>query len=71
MQKKMKMPLQQNKLEMISFQDILAFKSLFSNTKCIWHLVNKLEYPVLCRIEWKVKSLFSLTNLYMNVLFLR
>nr|CAH7716239.1 unnamed protein product [Callosobruchus chinensis] len=44
------------KMEIILCQNDLALKSLFSNTKCIWSLVRRVKYPVLCRVSWKVKE---------------
>nr|CAH7738795.1 unnamed protein product [Callosobruchus chinensis] len=52
-------------MEMSSFRNDLALKTLFSNTKFIWIwlLGSKVKYPVLCRVAWKVKALFSSTYL--------
>ncbi|XP_030745088.1 general transcription factor II-I repeat domain-containing protein 2-like [Sitophilus oryzae] len=50
-------------MEVIEFQNDLALKSLVSSTKCIWSIVSKDKYSVLCRVALKVKALFSSTYL--------
>jgi hypothetical protein len=50
-------------MEVIEFQNDLALKSLVSSTKCIWPIVSKDKYSVLCRVALKVKALFSSTYL--------
>nr|CAH7728571.1 unnamed protein product [Callosobruchus chinensis] len=50
-------------MEMISFQNDLALKSLLLHTKCIWPLSSKVKYSVLSRVAWKAKDQFILMNL--------
>ncbi|KAK9701413.1 hypothetical protein QE152_g30618 [Popillia japonica] len=46
-------------MELIAFQNDLTLKSLVSSTKCIWPIVSKEKFSVLCRVALKVKALFS------------
>ena len=41
-------------MELFAFQSDLTLKSLGSNTKCIWTLVSKDKYSVLCRVALQV-----------------
>ncbi|KAK9701992.1 Retrotransposon gag protein [Popillia japonica] len=50
-------------MALIAFQNDLTLKSLVSSTKCIWPIVSKEKYSVLCRVALKVKALFSSTYL--------